>query len=128
MDYSLFKAQLEVSPILSFAAVPIAISLPILEFLVVIFLAIPKWRLKGLYSSLTLMTTFTVYIIAMFAVSPKMPCSCGGIIELLSWQQHIIFNSLFVLLNLWAIILLRKEKKEFGKDWNNITEYNVSHS
>jgi hypothetical protein len=127
MDYSVFKEQLALSPILSWAAKPIAILLPVVEFIVVVLLAIPRWRLKGLYSSFALMTAFTAYIIAMFIVSPELPCSCGGIIELLSWQQHLVFNGAFILLNLWAIILLKKEKKELQKGWTEARDYTISH-
>jgi uncharacterized membrane protein YphA (DoxX/SURF4 family) len=115
MDYSLFKEQLAASPILEPIAKPVALLLPWIEFAIVLLLVIPRWRLKGLYSSLALMIVFTVYIIALFSFSKEMPCSCGGIIELLSWKQHLIFNGAFILLNIWAIVMSRKEKKEFAK-------------
>jgi hypothetical protein len=126
-DYTIFKEQLADSPILSWAAIPIAVLLPIIEFVIVLMLIIPRWRLKGLYASFGIMTLFTAYIIAMFIVAPQMPCSCGGIIELLSWKQHVVFNTAFILLNFWVIILLNKEKKEFREGWNSINEFNVSH-
>lgn len=126
MDYRVFKEQLAVSSILGFAAKPVAILLPVVEFIVVVLLVIPRWRLKGLYSSLALIAAFTVYIIAMFIVSPEMPCSCGGIIELLSWQQHLVFNCIFIMLNIWAIRLQRREKKELTKGWNDVSNYSVS--
>jgi hypothetical protein len=128
MDYSVFKEQLAVSPILSWAATPVAVLLPVVEFLIVLMLVVPRWRLKGLYSSLILMTFFTAYITAMFIAAPEMPCSCGGILELLSWQQHLMFNGVFIFLNAIAIYLQKKSKKELVKDWNGATEYSISHS
>jgi hypothetical protein len=127
MDYTLFKEQLADSPILSWAATPVAIFIPVAEFAIVFMLVIPRWRLKGLYASFLIMTLFTAYIIAMFIIAPEMPCSCGGIIQQLSWKQHMVFNSLFILINLWAIYLLRKGIKEFYKEWNNTKQYNISH-
>jgi hypothetical protein len=127
MDYSVFKEQLAMSPILSWAAQPVAVLLPVVEFLIVLMLVVPRWRLKGLYASFILMTGFTAYIIAMYLVAPEMPCSCGGIIELLSWQGHLIFNSVFVLLNALAIYLQRKDKRETGREWNQRSGYSVSH-
>jgi uncharacterized membrane protein YphA (DoxX/SURF4 family) len=127
MDYSVFKEQLAVSPILSFAAKPVALLLPWLEFVLVLMLVIPRWRLKGLYACLAMMVLFTAYIIALFSISKEMPCSCGGIIELLSWQQHIVFNCVFILLNLWAIALLKKEKKVQLKEWNEESGFRMSH-
>jgi uncharacterized membrane protein YphA (DoxX/SURF4 family) len=127
MDYSVFKEQLADSPILGFAAKPVAILLPVVEFIVVILLAIPRWRLKGLYSSLALMLAFTAYIISMFIVSPEMPCSCGGIIELLSWEEHLVFNSVFLLLDALAVRLSLREINELNKKWNEAQSLNVSH-
>ncbi len=127
MDYSVFKEQLAVSPILAWAAKPVALLLPWVEFAIVLMLIIPRWRLKGLFASLALMTMFTAYIIILFSISTEMPCSCGGIMEELSWQQHLVFNSAFILLDLWALILLRKEKKVLLKGWNEEREFKVSH-
>jgi len=123
MDYSVFKAQLEDSPIFGFAAKPVAILLPIIEFIVVVLFVIPRWRLKGLYFSLTLMIAFTAYIIAMFIVAPEMPCSCGGLIELLSWKQHIIFNSAFILFDLAGIYLQQKIKKDLKRIWGGSPDF-----
>lgn len=128
MDYSVFKEQLAMSPILSWAANPVALLLPWVEFLIVVMLVIPRWRLKGLYASLILMTAFTAYIIAMFIVAPEMPCSCGGIVEQLSWQGHLIFNCVFIFLNALAIYFQKKIKCEYGKEWNSGTGYSISHS
>ena len=127
MDYSVFKEQLAVSPILGPVAKSVALLLPPVEFVVVLLMMIPRWRLKGLYATLAMMILFTAYIIALYAVSNEMPCSCGGIIELLSWQQHLVFNGVFILLNIWAIKLQRREKKELVKGWNDLSNYSVSH-
>lgn len=127
-DYSVFKEQLTMSPILSWAATPVAVLLPVVEFIIVLMLVIPRWRLKGLYSSLIIMTAFTAYITAMFLVAPEMPCSCGGIIELLSWKGHLIFNGVFVVLNALAIYFQKKVRNELGKEWDSAVEYSVSHS
>lgn len=117
MDYSVFKEQLADSPILSWASKPVALLLPWFEFAIVLLLIFPRWRLKGLYASFILMTLFTAYIIILFSISTEMPCSCGGIMEQLSWQQHLIFNGAFILVIWWAVYLQKKEKRDFGKDW-----------
>lgn len=126
MEYSVFKEQLAVSPILGFIAKPVALLLPWVEFVVVMLLVIPRWRLKGLYACFSLMILFTAYIIALFSISKEMPCTCGGILDLLSWQQHNVFNTAFIGLNLWAIILLKREKKELSKEWNEESDFKVS--
>ncbi|HWK05552.1 MAG TPA: MauE/DoxX family redox-associated membrane protein [Puia sp.] len=110
-DHSVFREQIAESPILAPVAAVIAWSLPIIEFTVVILLFITNWRLKGLYASLILMILFTGYVIALVSFSDKLPCSCGGVLEQLSWRQHIVFNIVFTGLALWAILLHRKNSK-----------------
>lgn len=128
MEYSEFEEQLTDSPILGFAATPIALFLPWVEFAIVLMLIVPRWRLKGFYTTLTLMILFTAYIIGLFSIDKELPCSCGGIIALLSWKQHIVFNSAFILLNVVAIRLQKREKKEQTKAWNEANAYLASHS
>jgi uncharacterized membrane protein YphA (DoxX/SURF4 family) len=126
-DYDVFIEQLGENPILASFAKAIAILLPIVEFLIVLMLVVPRWRFKGLLITFFLMILFTGYIIALFSFSKEMPCSCGGIIELLSWKGHLIFNGTFILLDLWAIILYKRQKKNSQQTWNELNEYGVSH-
>ncbi|MEJ0106741.1 MAG: MauE/DoxX family redox-associated membrane protein [Bacteroidota bacterium] len=56
----------------------IAWGLPIVEIIVVVLLFMPRTRLLGLYSSLLLMTAFTLYLIYMLAFTDKRGCTCGG--------------------------------------------------
>lgn len=117
MDYSVFKEQLATSPILAPISYIVAILLPWVEFAIVLLLIIPRWRLRGLYSSFVLMILFTLYITGILTFSDQLPCSCGGIIELMSWKQHIIFNSLFIAMAFWGIRiqrhLLKQQKAAF---------------
>ena len=103
MDYSVFREQLAESPVLKPFSGFIAWSLPAVEILVGILLIVPRWRLKGLYLSLGLLLAFLVYIIVMMATSDHLPCSCGGLLEQLSWKGHIIFNSIFAVMAAVAI-------------------------
>lgn len=116
--YSSFKEQIATSPLLESIADYIAQGLPIIEFMVVLLLFIPRWRLKGLYSSLILMLLFTGYIIAILTFSNNIPCSCGGLLELLSLKEHIVFNSLFIALAITGAILEKQLKKERKTHWN----------
>ena len=128
MEYDEFYEQLADSPFLGFAATPIALFLPWVEFAVVLMLIVPRWRLKGFYATLTLMVLFTAYIIGLFSIDKELPCSCGGIIALLSWKQHLVFNSVFILLNVLAIRLQKRKKKEQEKAWNEASTYLASHT
>lgn len=108
MEFDVFQEQLDESPVLSFAAPFIAWALPITEFIISLLLFFPRFRLKGLYASLIIMILFTAYVITILSIDKELPCSCGGIIEALSWTGHLIFNSSFVLLALLAIRMQRK--------------------
>jgi len=108
MDHNVFKAQLEESPVMGPFSAIIAWGLPLLEILIAIILLLPVYRLKGLYASLFLMIVFTIYVIVLVSFSDQLPCSCGGILQELSWKQHIVFNCLFTGLAAWAIWLYRQ--------------------
>jgi hypothetical protein len=80
---------------------------PLAEVLVAILLVIPRTVKLGLYSFLGLMTLFTVYILSMLLWAGKLPCHCGGVIEKLSWTQHVWFNLAFIALAVLALRLLK---------------------
>jgi uncharacterized membrane protein YphA (DoxX/SURF4 family) len=111
MEYAVFKEQLSESPILAPIAEVVAWGLPLTEFVVSLLLFFPRYRLSGLYAALGLMVSFTCYVIAILAFSSKLPCSCGGVLEQLSWEGHIVFNSVFITFASIAIILSRRLKK-----------------
>jgi hypothetical protein len=82
--------------------------IPGIELVISLMLAIPKYRYEGLYASFSLMTMFTAYIIAITRFSSFIPCSCGGILQHMSWNQHLIFNIFFVMLGAVAIMLHKR--------------------
>jgi hypothetical protein len=108
MDGVLFQEQLAVSPLLGSVAVPAAWILPKLELAVVLLLLVPRWRLKGLYTFLVMMVLFTLYIGGMLAFSDHLPCSCGGLLQELSWKAHMGLNAAFIAL---AVIAIKMEKR-----------------
>jgi hypothetical protein len=87
-------------------------SVPIVELLVVVLLFFPRTKLLGLYASLGLMTAFTLYLAYMLSNVTKMPCTCGGMLQAMTWPQHIIFNIFFIVLAITAIILKRKKHQD----------------
>lgn len=108
LSFHAFQTVLGESTIISKHAHYIALILPALEIITTILLTIPKMRIWGLYVSLALLLSFTAYLIYMVNYAPNLPCSCGGIIQQLSWSQHIILNSLLSLATITAIYLYRK--------------------
>lgn len=98
LDFESFSLQLAQSPLLSAFAGVIAWLVPGGELVIALLLLIPRFRTFGLYAFFTLMVMFTAYIYIILNYSDFVPCSCGGVLEDLSWTQHLIFNLIFILL------------------------------
>jgi hypothetical protein len=105
LDYNVFKMQLSRSPFITHFSTIIASLLPTIEIITGSLFVFGKWRLNALYASLFLLTLFTAYLVAMLNFSYYIPCSCGGVLSMLTWKQHIVFNAAFILLSLIAIFL-----------------------
>jgi uncharacterized membrane protein YphA (DoxX/SURF4 family) len=105
IDYDKFRVQLSQSPMLTTFASWVAIVVPAIEILLSLLLSINRFRLAGLYASFALMVMFTAYIIAITKFSEVVPCSCGGVLQNMTWNQHLFFNIIFVLLALTAVLL-----------------------
>jgi hypothetical protein len=105
ISYPLFTLQVSQSPFMYPFAKWVAAFVPISEMLMVILLASSRTRLYGLYGTVFLMTLFTAYIAAMLMYSDYLPCSCGGILETLSWKWHIVVNSCFLVLAITGLYL-----------------------
>lgn len=108
LDFENFQVQLGQSPLLSIYALWISWFVIIIEVFIALLLMFPKSRIIGFYAALSLMTMFTIYIFIILHFSSFVPCSCGGILEKMSWNTHLIFNGIFVLLAVVAITLSDK--------------------
>jgi len=104
-DFENFQVQIAQSPILSAYAEVISYAVISIELLTVILLSLPRRRVTGLFFSLALMMCFTAYIYIILHYSDFVPCSCGGILEKMDWNEHLIFNIACVILASIAIIL-----------------------
>jgi hypothetical protein len=106
LDFENFRIQLGQSPLLSSFSGLILFAVPTVEIIIAILLLVQKFRLIGLFSAYTLMVLFTAYIYILLNYSAFIPCSCGGIIQKLSWSQHIIFNNFFIVLAAIGVLFL----------------------
>ncbi len=104
LDFETFTVQLAQSPLLSAYAGFIAWTVPGIEILIACLLILERFRTVALYASFTLMVMFTAYILIILNFSDFIPCSCGGVLEKLSWTQHLIFNIVFLFLAALAIL------------------------
>ncbi|MAM28759.1 MAG: hypothetical protein CMC13_07020 [Flavobacteriaceae bacterium] len=105
LDFETFTVQLAQSPLLSAYAGTIAWWVPGVEIGIALLLFFPQLRIPALYACFTLMVLFTTYIFIILNFSDFIPCSCGGVLEQLSWTQHLIFNLIFIVLAGLAIFI-----------------------
>ncbi|MCK0191909.1 MauE/DoxX family redox-associated membrane protein [Arenibacter sp. F20364] len=119
LEGHLFYDNIRNSPVLGGKAMASLASwtIPLSELAVALLLLWKKTRLMGLYGAMGLMLLFTGYTLAIVFFAPYKPCSCGGIISLLSWEQHLVFNLVLFLLAMMAIFLSPKHK---NNTWNKI--------
>ncbi|MDQ0477461.1 Yip1 family protein [Chryseobacterium sp. MDT2-18] len=117
MDFKDFQVELAQSPLLSAYAGVISYVVIILELLVVGLLCFNRTRILGLYASFGLMVAFTVYIYLILNYSDFVPCSCGGILEKMSWDEHFIFNGVCVFFALITGIFMGKKR---AHGWSRI--------
>ena len=90
----------------------LAYAVPTVEIVIVVMLVVPCWRTWGFILSALFMLVFTIYasIILLHGFS-YVPCSCGGVIEFLSWKQHLILNTIFLLLSVIGSCLSFKNQR-----------------
>jgi hypothetical protein len=110
LEYPRFKDQLSVEPLIASYKNILAWLLPAVELGVAALLTVKNTRFYGLYASLILLIVFTGYIAGMLLSATSLPCSCGGVINGLSWKEHLLFNLFFIAISIAGIVLKRKEK------------------
>lgn len=98
MDVNRFRVAIQASPLIENKSFALAWIVPITELLIALLLFIPRFRLSGLYASSGLMLLFTIYVGYMLTTISLLPCSCGGIIQAMTWKQHLTFNIFFTIL------------------------------
>jgi hypothetical protein len=122
LDYDKFQIQLSKSPMLTSFSTIAAVGVPTIEILISVALMIRGMRKWGLYASLFLLVAFTSYLIILLNFSYYIPCSCGGILQNMSWQTHVWFNLSFIALTLIAIYYQERRSKSYSRNSNNIAD------
>jgi uncharacterized membrane protein YphA (DoxX/SURF4 family) len=108
LDFEKFRAVIGQSPLITGFAAPLSILVPVSEIVIGAMVLIPRYRTKGLYASFAMMMMFTAYIIVLVTLSDQVPCSCGGVIAKMTWDQHLYFNIFFMILALVGMLLQSK--------------------
>lgn len=95
-----------------FIAEILAWAVPLTELAAASLLVASTTRVAGLYISFSLLLLFSIYILTVvIGYFGRVPCSCGGILEEMSWGQHLAFNILFIFLNFLALKFTIKERR-----------------
>jgi len=110
LDFEKFEIQLGQSVMLAPFVKWVVWSVPGFELLISFLLISRKLQLYGLYGAFSLMVMFSTYIVFILNFATHIPCSCGGILENMSWQQHLIFNLGFVCLAATGVLIVPKSK------------------
>lgn len=105
LDFRLFIIQLGESPLVGPISHLVAWVVPLSEFLTALALVYRRTEIYGLYASLFLMTLLTGYVYYLLYQAYYIPCSCGGLLSMLSWNQHLWLNAGFLLLSAIGILV-----------------------
>jgi hypothetical protein len=103
-----FSSNMYQVPLLRPVSNMLAVSLPVVEIMISLILIIPRTRLLGIWLATSLMGIFSIYIIYIFYTMNDLPCSCGGIIQQMSWKAHLIFNLILFILGTSCLVMQKR--------------------
>jgi len=125
LNYDTFVFQMHLAPVplMKVLSPFLGWSIPLIEFAITIALALgflnPAINIKAFQASVSLLTVFEMYIAAMLLSGSQLPCTCGGIISMMGWKQHLIFNGVLIVFGVISIIYLKKKSMPFVKTSTN---------
>ncbi|RZJ88021.1 MAG: hypothetical protein EOO20_14685 [Chryseobacterium sp.] len=117
LEYNSFKHELTMQHFPYKIEETLVWLLPSIEILTAGLLTATNTIKYGLIASALLLTIFTIYItLIITGIYDKAPCSCGGVLSMLSWNTHLVFNLIFLAINVWAIYTFYQKRKEVRKN------------
>lgn len=115
LDFKTFSGNILNQPLPSWSKQLIIWGMPIVELLIAIGLLFDKTRLRSFQAAFFVLLSLSTYIILILAnFFNRIPCSCSGLIPHLSWDQHLWFNVLFLVIALIGIVLKRGQFNHHG--------------
>lgn len=110
MDFKTFTGEMNNQPLPNSWTPFLVWFIPCTEIAISVALIFERTRLLGFYASLVLMGLFTIYtLVILLHFFSYVPCSCGGIIKRLTWQQHLVFNLFYVGVAITGLIIQRRK-------------------
>lgn len=107
MEHQRFFLAMKKNPLIEEYAGFLSWWVPLSELCIATMLVLPRQRRAGLLASAITMAIFSVYVIYMVSTFTDLPCTCGGIIQQMTWQQHVVFNITFTTLAAIAYAMQR---------------------
>jgi len=112
LDYPHFVQEMHSQLLPDYLKSLIVYLLPICEVALAILLSLNSKRLIGLWGSLVVFLSFSIYIgFLLFHPLKRTPCPCGGIIEHMGWSLHFAFNLFFLILIGTCIAFTKNERR-----------------
>lgn len=111
-NYNRYVHQMEIQPLPLWLTPILPWLLPTVEIMISMLLIVGIFNVViqkyALLVSVALLSTFTVYVgLVLFKVFAWTPCSCGGVLDSLTWEQHVIFNLSLIALGLLGLYAIR---------------------
>ena len=109
-----FKIALQQQPIISPLAPILYWLLPIVEISLGLLLAFPSQKVQswGWKASILLISVFTVYIaLGVLDVYEQKPCMCSSFLSNVSWNTHLVINSVILALSILGWVLNKSSIK-----------------
>jgi len=109
LDFHTFVDDINNQPLPNSLTRWLVYGIPALQVLTALTLIFEKTRAAGLWLALFITSLYVFYnILVLTNFFGRVPCTCGGMIKHLSWQQHLIFSLFFAGVSLAGILLRRK--------------------
>jgi len=104
LDFSSFATKLAAQPTGPKLAPFFSYAVPAIELGIAILLLFESTRQVGVMAAIVLLLIFTIYVtLITLGAFERVPCTCAGIIESMSWTGHLIFNSAFLILSILTL-------------------------
>lgn len=116
IDHASFQATIKGLPIFSSLSEIISVFIPAFELVVALLIVIRKYRQKGLLLAFAIMVVFTLYVGYVLLFESKLPCSCGGVLKVMSWKEHFLFNVSVSILSLVTFLSYTKNNRFIAID------------